>query len=622
MSKSTKKRLSASAAIAALTAVRGELSPYIEYLRFPRYRSLEPFTRIDFTFPFTVLIGKNGTNKSSVLHALRGSTRGNSVEEFWFETAVDKIEYEKGGLRQSVIHGYFPAGETVLKEVLKCRFKRAENPDYWEAAKPYRKYGMNPALPRTPPVDMPVVYLDFRAELSSFDKFFYFPDEYRLARAHKRHQKRRQQKKRAKHRRARRYSKQDYIRARSPRIRSVMSRIAAHQEATKRDVAEATLLTEEELDALRWITDKRYTEGKFLFHKIYGGMFGKTIVFHTKRLGDYTEAFAGSGEFAVGALVHEILRAKDHSLVLLDEPETSLHPTAQRRLRDFLLDQAVKKRLQIVLSTHSPQFATDLPDEAIKVFEADSAGVVHVRPSATPREAFFQVEAPAPETLEIVVEDEKAEILTKACISRFFKDVQKTIHVSARPGGVSAIYRDIETYAREKRPNVFVLLDGDQNRGPDSLVDPADLPPSRRSKKELDKLVRTLVEQDLSFAGDPVEGRVAFLEFFYRQVGYLPDLYPERLVWNDSFSEEFIRQHLEHAEARKEAERLADCTCTAGQKCTCYKEKYRRIAEVVGGAATEDFVYRAFVNCFISANGQECEEIRDIIAAVRKGRLR
>jgi hypothetical protein len=36
----------------------------------------------------------------------------------------------------------------------------------------------------------------------------------------------------------------------------------------------------------------------------------------------YSEAYAGSGEIAVVKLVHDIVKAKNCSLILLDEPET------------------------------------------------------------------------------------------------------------------------------------------------------------------------------------------------------------------------------------------------------------------------------------------------------------
>lgn len=35
-------------------------SKYIGYIRYPRFRNLQDKTRIDFNFPITFLVGKNG----------------------------------------------------------------------------------------------------------------------------------------------------------------------------------------------------------------------------------------------------------------------------------------------------------------------------------------------------------------------------------------------------------------------------------------------------------------------------------------------------------------------------------------------------------------------------------
>lgn len=65
---------------------------YIEYIQFPFYKNMQKQTKIQFNFPFTVLIGKNGSGKSSVLHALYGAPEKKSCSDFWFSTEVDPIK--------------------------------------------------------------------------------------------------------------------------------------------------------------------------------------------------------------------------------------------------------------------------------------------------------------------------------------------------------------------------------------------------------------------------------------------------------------------------------------------------------------------------------------------------
>lgn len=83
----------------------------------------------------------------------------------------------------------------------------------------------------------------------------------------------------------------------------------------------------------------------------------------------YSEAFAGSGEFAVVMLVVGVTEAPPKSLILLDEPEVSLHPGAQRKLMEFLYEQAKINSHQIAISTHAPEIIRSLPASAIKVFQ-------------------------------------------------------------------------------------------------------------------------------------------------------------------------------------------------------------------------------------------------------------
>lgn len=50
---------------------------------------------------------------------------------------------------------------------------------------------------------------------------------------------------------------------------------------------------------------------------------------------NYTEAFAGSGESRLIMLVNDIVNAPKNSLILIDEPEINLHPSAILRFKTF-----------------------------------------------------------------------------------------------------------------------------------------------------------------------------------------------------------------------------------------------------------------------------------------------
>ena len=63
-----------------------QFRPYIDYIRFPYFKNIQQDTKIQFEFPLTVLVGKNGCGKSAVLHALYGAPEKKSVGDFWFST--------------------------------------------------------------------------------------------------------------------------------------------------------------------------------------------------------------------------------------------------------------------------------------------------------------------------------------------------------------------------------------------------------------------------------------------------------------------------------------------------------------------------------------------------------
>ena len=136
---------------------------YIEYIQFPKYKNLEENTHIDFEFPLTMLVGKNGTGKSSVLHAIYGIPAGQSTGDFWFSTDVDPIKEGEN----KYFYGYKAKKGAKVKEVLKKRQPSKKAFDYWETAALNTKIGMKidknmDKGSRNSPVEKNVVFFDFR----------------------------------------------------------------------------------------------------------------------------------------------------------------------------------------------------------------------------------------------------------------------------------------------------------------------------------------------------------------------------------------------------------------------------------------------------------------------------
>lgn len=432
-----------------------KLEPYIQYIRFPKYKNIAPFTKIEFTFPITALVGANGTNKSSLLHALYGSPENNNVGNFWFSTHTDPIK-EGRGHRNSFIYGYYNSNIKKNIEVLKTRIKRGEDPNYWEPARPQLRYGME-KMPQLNPDDdyqqttrwksivKNVVLIDFRLALSAFDQYFYYGDLSQPTKID---------------------DKKKFLRIRSKHLNKSIKEKSKNYTYRKKDriiSRENTLLSEEELKNISNILGRNYTEIQTIHHSFFN------LDGYTAKISDenynYTEAFAGSGEFAVIMLVTQIMRAIDTSLILLDEPEVSLHPGAQEKFLEFLGEQVKRHKHQIIFTTHSPALIRGLPPEAIKVLSIDptSSKVVLNAQEATQEEAFFEIGEPIPGKKIIVVEDRLAEEIIKKSLRIHNSYLLDSVKITHFPGGAATLLnRYAVPHAIEKRSDILYLLDGDQ----------------------------------------------------------------------------------------------------------------------------------------------------------------
>lgn len=497
---------------------------YITDIHFPFYKGLVPGSKIDFKFPLTVLVGENGCGKSSVLQALENVSAGKSLSQRWFSTSVDPIP---DNARPCFWYSYYnaEAGRTVqiLNTRIKKKFKDgSENPDYWEPSRPVAKYGMelfDEKYANTPGATgsrwngtkRKVEYIDFREEISAFDKYFYFGIE-----PHKK-------------------TKQEYIRQRSKNLKKAIDG------KLKNDLLRSIVnLVPEEVSILSDILDKQYQSVKIIEHKFYSKW--GTSVYFSQGVGDasfsgkYSEAFAGSGESAVAKLVHKIFSAQEGTLLLLDEPEVSLHPGAQKRLLNYILENVRDKGLQVVISTHSPAIVEELPPEAIVVMNQTALNKFDPIPDVFAEAAFQYIGHTNIEKPKIIVEDKTAELLVNRALDICNPKAIKSVKVVCHPGGARDLYKEAVVLSRLDVTKTYLLLDGDQQK---------ELPAGNAvSNSELDQAVLNITGidvKDLDFVADsgkqseqlPTEKR-KFLDFLKSNCKFLPLNTPEEILWKCS----------------------------------------------------------------------------------------
>ena len=115
-------------------------------------------------------------------------------------------------------------------------------------------------------------------------------------------------------------------------------------------------------------------------------------------------------------LVYKIMKTEERSLIVLDEPEVSLHPGAQIKLMEFLFQEALERHHQIFIGTHSKLIIDRLPPEAITLLQPNPAThKITAQENIKPSEAFFHLGQIPANKKKIFVEDPLAfELVRKA----------------------------------------------------------------------------------------------------------------------------------------------------------------------------------------------------------------
>ncbi len=497
------------------------LKNHITHVRFPKFKNIEPGTQIDFNFPLTALVGANGIGKSSVLHALWGMPYRYTTMKFWFATDLDPISGTKND-PQRYVYGHWNESYKGVVETRKARL--GNKPDYWE---PYRwsaADGMQPppvddydgkANDRWHPVRRIVVYINLKMTFGSFDKYFYTDVGMQGG------------------------DKRDQMKLEASRLKNIIRRnLQSYKHGPREKLFENRPLTAEELQCVSKILGRDYESAQLVRHSLYPGNRGQDLSVVFRRGREYSEAFAGSGEIAAVSAVVQILGAPDYSLILLDEPETSLHPGAQRAMLRFLLEQIKLKKHQVIISTHSSDFLDGLPPEAIKVFEDNGNQQTRVLTKCSPYVALHRLGRPPANKRRVLVEDPMAELLVRKAVQGLDAGEVDALEIKVAPGGAGSILTYHGPTAMMSGDDVYVLLDGDMKRV-DEFSDPLTITPAKYPnlsdllQEELGCNPKFLLAGGIDAKGREealTNARLDYLKWLRKRVDYLPKLCPEQIL--------------------------------------------------------------------------------------------
>lgn len=191
----------------------------------------------------------------------------------------------------------------------------------------------------------------------------------------------------------------------------------------------------------------------------------------------YSETQMGAGEQKVTRLMNLLEALPNQSLVLLEEPETTLHADAQRGLAWYLMNVSHRKGHQIIIATHSSELYETLPIEARVMLVRDHAQVqayYNVPFLRAARELDQSVRANG---YLILVEDVVAKQLLVEILRRYDRQLLESCAIVAV--GNDDDVRRMTIAMREQRLRVIGVRDPDQGDNPAAhlLTLPGDLAP-------------------------------------------------------------------------------------------------------------------------------------------------
>jgi predicted ATPase len=181
--------------------------------------------------------------------------------------------------------------------------------------------------------------------------------------------------------------------------------------------------------------------------------------FKIRRTSDsgYTSFNMGAGEDSLIALLAQLSQLPKGSLVVIDEVETALHPAAQRKLVEALLQLSWDRKLQIIGSTHSHHIIDNLPRAArqLIVREHETHRVV---PSPTNMLALSEISEQQNKELLVICEDLFAASLLTSALSA---QMRKRVDIQAC-GANSELARYARSHLRvAPKARCLIVWDGD-----------------------------------------------------------------------------------------------------------------------------------------------------------------
>jgi hypothetical protein len=206
----------------------------------------------------------------------------------------------------------------------------------------------------------------------------------------------------------------------------------------------------------------------------------------------------GCGEGRVYTLVRTLEGCPGKSLILLEEPEISLHAKAEYELGKYLIDLANRRGHQILITTDSERLMRSLPQASL-IYMCRQHGKVRALPGITSYESESLMTEGHDKALTILVEDGAAQIVLTELLRHHDSHFLQTVHIAIaryrhndgriEASGKDAMRRTMKML-NESGLKIAAVLDGDEKADDQNSIHK--LPGTKPPEEELINSVAVL----------------------------------------------------------------------------------------------------------------------------------
>lgn len=174
----------------------------------------------------------------------------------------------------------------------------------------------------------------------------------------------------------------------------------------------------------------------------------------------YDSFTMGAGEFYINQFLWNIFELPEKSIVLIEELENFLHCEAQKKIFEFIHEQALKKNIQFILTTHSPTLIEHSNLNSKILVKVDNTSNVICIDHCSNWLAKDVLGSNIQNQVELLVEDEKSKSFLYNIVSHINPSLLGKVIITP-VNGESNIKKCVDINNQLKSLNAIGIIDGD-----------------------------------------------------------------------------------------------------------------------------------------------------------------